>query len=115
MLLNAGKLHERIQIVEPIKIMDPAGYRQTTDRIVRSCWASVHHLRDTELAARGADLSETRLELLIRSGGPKLHRRMAVLYAGERYELTAPPVPSEKYPGHTLLAVRLLTTRAVQI
>lgn len=114
-MLNAGALNERIQIVDPAKDRDKDGYWTVADIPVRSCWAKVHHLRDTELAARGADLSETRLELLIRSGGPKLHRRMAVLYAGERYELTAPPVPSEKYPGHTLLTVRLLTTKAVKV
>lgn len=88
MRVDAGKLRERIEIIQIIRTQNNNGYWIEPEEIlVHRCWAQFSRTSGKEVRQNDADYSETMVRFLIRWTSKKLSRKMIVLYDGSRYEI----------------------------
>lgn len=86
MNVNPGDLSKRIEIQRFSRERDADGYYTEDWVTVHRTWAQFSRLSGTEAAERGADFARVQVRFLIR-WRKGIHRKMAVFYRGERYEI----------------------------
>jgi len=88
MSVDAGKLNKRIKILAEAKVSDDDGYGTKKTSFVWYCWAQFSRTSGKEMAKANADYAEVAVRFLIRTPPVAISRKMVVLYAGRRYEIT---------------------------
>lgn len=87
MVVNAGELRHRIQIIRVVKARDADGYETRSETVVRSPWAKFSQPSGTELVKAGADMGQISGRFLIRWSATKLSRKDIVRYRGQDWEI----------------------------
>jgi len=88
-LVNAGELNKRIQILRKTESVNAAGYLApaTEPEVVHTCWAKFSQTSGTEMVKANADFGDEKVRFLIRYTRKPIDRKMFVLYGGSRYEI----------------------------
>ena len=92
MLVNAGELNRRIQIVERNTERDKDGYQSKREdpaywKPVHSCWAKFSQPSGTETIKAGSDFAVEKARFLIRWTRKPIHRKMFVLFQDREWEI----------------------------
>lgn len=87
MVVDAGELNQRIQIIRVATVQDSEGYRTRTETVIRTPWARFSQTSGTELLRSGADLSEVHGRFLVRWTRIPLSRKDLVRYRGQDWEI----------------------------
>lgn len=88
MHLDAGKLNRRIVVLAETKVPDSEGYGPKKPSVVWRCWAQFSRSSGKEMAQSNADYTEISVRFLIRTPPVDISRKMVIIYAGRRYEIT---------------------------
>ncbi len=88
MNVNPGELTKRIAFLEPVTVLDEDGYGHKEYRTVRRCWAKLTRASGTEALKHNADFASIQLRFLVYYPPVPIHRKMAVLYQNQLYEIT---------------------------
>lgn len=87
MVINAGELDKRIQIIRQERVSIGGGYYEPWEEVVRTCWAKFSRTSGTEVIRANAIFSDVKVRFLIRAGGPELDTDMIVRYNGRDYDI----------------------------
>lgn len=87
MVVNAGELNKKIQIIEKQVSRDSDGYETVTETVVRTCWAAFSRKSGREVIRDNADFGEQQVRFLIRWTDDQIDRKMVVRYHGADYEI----------------------------
>ena len=86
-MINAGKYNKKIQIVRVTITEDSDGFKQETQEVVLTPWASVKTTRGFTLIAQGSDFEKAFTNFTIRYPAVEINRDMLVLFRGKTYEI----------------------------
>lgn len=87
MLLNAGILNKKIQIVEYITQKGKDGFEIKEEYIVLKTWAQVTNKSGTEIQRSNSDFAEVKTRFLLRTPKIKLTNSMVIKFNGDIYEI----------------------------
>lgn len=87
MIVNAGELNKKIQIIARQATQDADGYETVTETVVRECYAAFSRKSGREMTRDNADFGEVQVRFLIRWADIEIDRKMLVRYHGTYYEI----------------------------
>lgn len=87
MVINAGDLNKKVEIIEYIITKDEDGFEKKEENIVLKTWAQVSNTSGTEILRSNSDFSEVKTRFLIRTPKIEIDKDMVIKFKGQVYEI----------------------------
>ena len=86
-MINAGKYNKKIIVKSIVETEDNAGFKERTESVVLSAYASVKTTRGFTLIANDSDFEKAYTNFTIRYPKVQITRDMLIEYSGKKYSI----------------------------
>ena len=87
--VDPGRLNKQIRIIRRTSgELDSAGFEtESTETLIRECWAQVSDTSGSELIASGQEMSKAKRRFLVRDNGTRITTDMVIQYDDCEYDI----------------------------